>query len=59
MSLYLQGCHEFIGRTEACPVVRLSLDTPGPRLDWFPIVRYNKRAGELLAAFELLLVMLC
>ena len=40
-------------------MVRLSLDTPGPRLDWFPITRYNKYAGELLAAFELLLVRLC
>ena len=37
-------------------MVRLDLDTPAPRLDWFPITRYNKYAGELLAAFELLLV---
>ena len=37
-------------------MVRLSLDTPGPRLDWFPITRFNKYAGELLSAFELLLV---
>ncbi|CAI8014042.1 Myoferlin [Geodia barretti] len=49
------GRDEFIGRTEVRPVIRLSLDTPGPRLDWFPIVRYNKYGGELLAAFELLL----
>ena len=41
---------------EARPVVRLTLDTPAPRLDWFPIIRYNKYGGELLAAFELLLV---
>ena len=41
---------------EARPVVRLTLDTPSPRLDWFPIIRYNKYGGELLAAFELLLV---
>ena len=35
----------------------MSMDeTPGPRLDWFPITRYNKYAGELLAAFELLRV---
>ena len=38
------------------PTVRLSLDTPAPRLDWYPIERYTKYAGELLAAFELLLV---
>ena len=39
-------------------MVRLSLDTPAPRLDWVPILRYNKYAGELLSAFELLLVRL-
>ena len=41
------------------PTVRLSLDTPAPRLDWYPIERYTKYAGELLAAFELLLVSVC
>ena len=51
-----QGQDEFIGQTVVKPVVRLSLETAGPRLDWYPIIRYNKYAGELLAAFELLLV---
>ena len=37
------------------PTVRLTLDIPAPRLDWIEIVRYNKSAGEMLAAFELLL----
>ena len=30
------------------------MDTPSPRLDWFDITRYTLPAGELLAAFELL-----
>ena len=34
--------------------MRLSLDTPAPRLDWFSITRYEEPAGELLAAFELI-----
>lgn len=37
------------------PTVRLTLDVPAPRLDWIEIIRYNKLAGEMLAAFELLL----
>ena len=37
------------------PTVRLTLDIPAPRLDWIEIIRYNKSAGEMLAAFELLL----
>ena len=37
------------------PTVRLTLDNPAPKLDWVEIVRYNKPAGEVLAAFELLL----
>ena len=41
------------------PTVRLSLDTPAPRLDWYRIERYTKYAGELLAAFELFLVSVC
>ena len=39
----------------AYPAVRLTLDTPSPRLAWFDIERYTKPAGELLAGFELLL----
>ncbi len=37
------------------PIVRLNLDTPAPRLDWFQIDRYGQPAGEMLAGFELLL----
>lgn len=51
-----QGRNEYIGRTEAKPVVCLKMDTPRPHLDWYSILRYNKKAGDLLAAFELLLV---
>ncbi len=52
----LQGENEFLGATTTTPRVRLSLDTPVPRLDWYPIDRYRTYAGELLSAFELLLV---
>jgi len=54
-----QGQDEYIGKAIANPTVRLSLDTPAPRLDWHGIERYTKYAGELLAAFELLLVRMC
>ena len=40
----------------AMPTVRLDPRAPQPRLDWYPIIRYTKSAGELLAAFELILV---
>lgn len=39
------------------PVVRMTHDTQEPVLEWFPIFRYNKSAGEILAAFELIHVM--
>ena len=41
---------------KAAPTVRLDPRTPQPCLDWYPIIRYTKPAGELLAAFELILV---
>ena len=41
---------------KAMPTVRLDPRAPQPRLDWYPIIRYTKAAGELLAAFELILV---
>ena len=50
-----QGKDEFLGVSTITPTVRLTLDIPAPRLDWIEIVRYNKSAGEMLAAFELLL----
>lgn len=52
---WFQGEDEYLGVTEAIPTVRLSLDTPAPMLDWFPINRYTEYAGELLAGFELIL----
>ena len=39
------------------PVVRMTHDTQEPVLEWFPIFRYNKSAGEILAAFEMIHVM--
>ena len=51
-----QGKDEYIGKTSCFPTVRLSLDKPAPCLEWYSIIRYGKYAGELLAAFELLLV---
>lgn len=38
------------------PLVRITPDTEGPVLEWFPVTRYGKPAGELLAAFELIRV---
>ena len=38
------------------PTVRLKRDNPSPRLDWVEIVRYNRAAGEVLVACELLLI---
>ncbi|XP_064383023.1 myoferlin-like isoform X2 [Halichondria panicea] len=49
------GKDELLGNSKTNPTVRLTLDTPSPRLDWFEIVRYNTPVGELLAGFELLL----
>ena len=51
-----QGENEYLGFSKCEPTARLNLDTPAPRLDWYSITRYYKYAGELLAAFELLLV---
>ena len=54
----LQGTHEFLGFMKIMPTVCLKAETLQPRLDWYPIIRYTKPAGELLAAFELILVSL-
>jgi len=59
--LQCQGKSEFIGRALARPVVKASCekyDKPNfpPQLEWFDICRGSDRAGELLAAFELLQV---
>ena len=56
-----QGKSEFIGRALARPVVKASSEKYNkpnfpPQLEWFDICRGSDRAGELLAAFELLQV---
>ncbi|XP_064602895.1 myoferlin-like isoform X2 [Liolophura sinensis] len=49
------GAAEFLGRTKAPPMVKLDPgDARTPVLQWFPIIRDNNEAGEMLAAFELL-----
>lgn len=51
-----QGQDEFLGRNMCQPTVCLqpSVRRP-PRLRWFPITCRQQQAGEVLAAFELLL----
>jgi len=58
---HCQGKSEFIGRALAKPVVKASSEKYSkpsfpPHLEWFDICRGSDRAGELLAAFELLQV---
>uniref|UniRef100_F6VBD0 C2 domain-containing protein n=1 Tax=Ciona intestinalis TaxID=7719 RepID=F6VBD0_CIOIN len=53
------GKNEYIGRTIAKPVVKMSserYEEPRfpPQLDWFQVYRGMTKAGEVLAAFELL-----
>lgn len=60
-SLWCQGKADFMGRTFAKPVVKMSdEDYSGPRfppqLEYYQIYRGNSTAGDLLAAFELLQV---
>ncbi|XP_029450348.1 dysferlin isoform X2 [Rhinatrema bivittatum] len=43
------GADEFMGRCICKPSLERS-----PRLSWYPVIRGNKNAGELLAAFELI-----
>ena len=57
--IYFQGDSEFIGRALARPIVKMATekyDKPNfpPALEWFEILRGDEKAGELLAAFELL-----
>jgi hypothetical protein len=49
-----QGKDEFLGSSVVIPSVRRNSSDPSPKLDWIEIIRYNKPAGEVLAAFELL-----
>ena len=56
-----QGDSEFIGRALARPIVKMAhekYEKPNfpPALEWFEICRGDEKAGELLAAFELLQV---
>nr|XP_033809300.1 dysferlin isoform X2 [Geotrypetes seraphini] len=43
------GADEYMGRCICKPSLERS-----PRLSWYPVIRGNKNAGELLAAFELI-----
>ena len=47
-----QGKDEFLGSSVVIPSVRQE-SSDRPKLDWIEIVRCNKPAGEVLAAFEL------
>ena len=56
-----QGDSEFIGRALARPIVKMACEPYEkpffpPALEWFQIFRGEEKAGELLAAFELLQV---
>ena len=37
------------------PLVRLTLDSPQPQLQWLKVMRRGENAGDILAAFELIL----
>ena len=53
----IQGEAEFLGRTHAYPMVKTDPTDPRtPVLQWYPIKKGDQDGGELLAAFELLLV---
>lgn len=61
LSSPLQGKADFMGRTFAKPVVKMSDEhycPPRfpPQLEYYQIYRGNSTAGDLLAAFELLQV---
>lgn len=61
LSMPLQGKADFMGRTFAKPVVKMSDEhycPPRfpPQLEYYQIYRGNSTAGDLLAAFELLQV---
>ncbi|EDV22851.1 uncharacterized protein TRIADDRAFT_58489 [Trichoplax adhaerens] len=51
------GKPEFIGRCNAIPMIKWkSNESRTPKLAWYQIIQNNCNAGELLAAFELLLI---
>lgn len=45
-----------MGRTYAQPQVKFSLEGPPITLNWFPVVHQGLEGGELLGAFELILM---
>jgi len=50
----VQGDSEFLGRTEATPIVKLNAEKSRPAvLQWLPVTKRGSPRGELLAAFEL------
>lgn len=49
----MQGKDEYLGSSVVVPSVRRESSDP-PTLDWIEIIRCNKPAGEVFAAFELL-----
>ena len=54
-----QGKDEYLGSSTVTPTMRLDRDLKGrklPRLAWYDIKRYHRNAGEVLAAFELMLI---
>lgn len=58
--LVVQGDNEYIGRTIAKPLVKMTSEKYEkkfpPQLDWYQVYRGSMKAGELLASFELLQV---
>lgn len=52
----LQGKDEFLGRCIVKPYIRCESPHPPPKLDWYPITYFGKDAGEILAAFHLMVV---
>lgn len=62
--VHTQG-RDFLGIIECIPTLRLVPETVGsetidekPTLKWYEIKRYGLYAGELLAAFELLVILM-
>ena len=55
---FFKGKDEFLGIVECTPVIRLTNEDAGARLQWFEVKRYGQYAGDLLAAFELFWVCL-
>ncbi|KAL3317881.1 hypothetical protein Ciccas_003458 [Cichlidogyrus casuarinus] len=48
---------QYLGRCEATPSVQIDPDDkPKIRLNWFDIYRHGRKAGQVLAAFEMILM---